>query len=723
VKRDLLRQWSKVAAVGVLFLLCHSLDTGRRVIAASDITSPVGCIAYTGGYCDVIAYSLILDSTDHSEIYTESVAEATIFGPCDGVVEVDMTGELYNDTTDQRLDQESNEGGLQTAVETKGPMVLGDFYETDSNDISWYEFCDYQDESGDCIDYEDDPVPGSTSWGPFGFEAPEVTSMTPTSANVGSQTVTGQITFEGQGLIDPFTNSIQLSPASDSGLTLTLESVSQNGTEVIVQYSITPQATVGPRTITLSTALGSVEESFGIGDPPPTISSVTPDVWQAGSQYSVSISGSGFGTNPQVSVSGAGVALISDQPISDGLIDAVVAVGASAPTQLATISVQSDGYGGGFYCATSCSGQPVSTYDVQVQGSAPPPAPTIVYGLNTQGGAGICNGTDVTSEQIYVGQQVAFSGCVPSSELSSVTSESWSWSGTAPTQGVAIAGFSVGPPSPPAPLPGYAETITNVPSTNPCGTAQNCDYAPFYWVTPSTYTVTFQYTIGGSGSPGSTTLTFTVQGPSVNGASATPGTIQLLPPGTVINHRPTTSPWLNFGNPNDVPGMEFTAPSDPTNGQKWSLIGQYSWVQIVNSITVNIVATPPQSAAPFVPGLDNTYPYGGTNSTNDSPGIALDTSQNELAETFSATMYLLWTPPGPSGCSGSECTVPVPLGSIAWGFNGDAVNQQQLDVTNADQTWVVSCGQPLPAEPTFQQGNSSNSYPTWTAVAKNVPQN
>jgi hypothetical protein len=82
----------------------------------------------------------------------------------------------------------------------------------------------------------------------------------------------------------------------------------------------------------------------------------------------------------------------------------------------------------------------------------------------------------------------------------------------------------------------------------------------------------------------------------------------------------------------------------------------------------------------------------------------------ERAGYFSAAMYLMWTPNASSGCSpsnGLTCAISVPLGSVTWGYSGDAINS--LDPKQGQAGWLLQCGSG-PANP-FQ---ASSAFPTWT---------
>jgi hypothetical protein len=158
--------------------------------------------------------------------------------------------------------------------------------------------------------------------------------------------------------------------------------------------------------------------------------------------------------------------------------------------------------------------------------------------------------------------------------------------------------------------------------------------------------------------------------------------------------------------------------------------GTYSWVQVLNYDTIQVITSAgsadrsPTSAGPFVPPvLDNRYPYGSTYSVNatndlvvDVPALPLCQQWGEAARSFSATMYLLWTPDaGASGCSGGACTIPIPLGSVNWQWSGDAINTLLPFLPSGAGYTVAApgCGSPLQTAGFV----SASMYPSWTAVS------
>jgi hypothetical protein len=278
-----------------------------------------------------------------------------------------------------------------------------------------------------------------------------------------------------------------------------------------------------------------------------------------------------------------------------------------------------------------------------------------------------------------------------------------------------------------------------------CGYAGACDFDPFFFITPGTYSFTFSYTTLSGLQTRSASVTFVVSGPTATGANgaffaATPGTVNVWP----ANRAPSGGgvyDVLGFGNAGDNAGMSFNVTATAAGGT-------FQWVQLIDSRTIKYLTYPPTPDRAQGAGLDNWYPYvtaaSGATSTNDSPGVQLmaknaagePTIPGEVADRFSAVMFLMWDPslPGPrqSTCAAastvktgsppavstsSTClgSIPVPLAYARWGFGGCAINTLQGQTTST--TWVLYCGEKQPAEP---QIVSTSEYPTWTKVISNV---
>lgn len=314
-------------------------------------------------------------------------------------------------------------------------------------------------------------------------------------------------------------------------------------------------------------------------------------------------------------------------------------------------------------------------------------APTIMF-----------NGANVAGKTrtVDVGQEIMLTGQAPNAACVSATaSQQWS----TPSSTNAVGGYTA-TASPPngavTPLP------TNTTSTS---------YGPFYWTTPNTYTMTYQYTLtSGETSPVST-ATFKVDGPQqvnlytcggdvASGCTATTGLGKV-----VIN----PGPKIQFGGTLTNIGIEFTASATAP-------LGEFSYVQeITNDVvtrtrtngTVQTCYFPEAPSVDVFPALDNTYPYQLGAKTNDNPANALSDTLKQLSRTFAAQMYLLWTPKAAAECTGgSSCTIPVPLGSATWSLNYAA------ELTN--DTWAVSSG-----SGSASAFAASSSYPTWSSATMN----
>jgi hypothetical protein len=159
--------------------------------------------------------------------------------------------------------------------------------------------------------------------------------------------------------------------------------------------------------------------------------------------------------------------------------------------------------------------------------------------------------------------------------------------------------------------------------------------------------------------------------------------------------------------------------------------GQFIWVQILNSVTQSILLPPSDDTQPANDSnqLDGTYPYafgGPPFATWDSPSMGLLWDWGMGAEQFSATMYVLWDPALPAGCTpawtdtatqpqytphASTCisSIPIPLGSVKWGWSACSINEMAAAVGGGTMpSWFLQCG--------VGSGNSAgsaNGYPQW----------
>lgn len=317
-------------------------------------------------------------------------------------------------------------------------------------------------------------------------------------------------------------------------------------------------------------------------------------------------------------------------------------------------------------------------------------APSIIFdGLNVAG--------DTTT--VVVGQEITLTGQGPT-QACMVASQQWS---TTPT-GSAVGGWAVGALNesggPPAPLP----------------SARSNSYGPFYWTAPGTFTVTYQYSLNGATGPISSTATFDVVGPTnvqlytCGGSVPSSGCAGSGPLGQVDIVYKGSVPYLALGALKSNVGIVFTASAAEPPGY----VGSFVFVQLINYDETAIFSggseklcyPPIEPSGSAFPGLDTLYPYPASknypNLTQDGPAIELENFDSELGRVFSATMYLMWKWTGPAG----SIPIPVPLGSVHWGFIGAAKLTNQ-----ASNTWEVASGSASAG--LFQP---SGSYPAWTSL-------
>jgi hypothetical protein len=503
---------------------------------------------------------------------------------------------------------------------------------------------------------------------------PHITSINPNSASVESS---GTITILGSDLVDPFT--LTANPAiTGSGVTIGVHYQSQG--EVDLSYSISSHASTGSHYITLSDRFGvSNQVAFNVGDPTPNITSVSPNIWDANTTiYPVTIGGTGFGTNPTLTISGQGVTLNSYSG-SDTQITASVTIAANAPNETANITVTSNGYYGSGWVATQ-QGQPNNnTATATVSAAAATAANILYFGHAT---------TSPTA--VAVGQQISLTTTIPGGipQGTSVTTNSWV------IQGIVIKDFSGS----------QAGDIVHA-WQNP-----NTTSTSFYWVSngnvqSQTYSAQYSYCLNTGVCSPTTTADFTVGAPYPVGVTpSTTSVIVFFNP----NGNPPAGPLLAFQSwPAPGPGVNFLvhATNYPPSGQ-----GQYQWVQLLTTDEIHYVEGGLQNcnyiglAGP--PWLDDVYPYGtgytGTvyttavtnDNADDSPNTGLPSAVGDMEREFAATMFVRWIPQADPSCtSGAACTIPVPLGSESWGWCGDAVNTGIIQPYPNLSTYWLSCAQ------------------------------
>ena len=675
-----------VFGVGLLAVPKLAAAQGGDIVDVDD--EDVSGFCYDEVECSVITISTIFDTSSSTTIYIsmESYTDnSDLFDNYDWYEVV--AGELFDD--------DSNIGGAD---------------EADAYDAYWEGDASINPDNGDqsfawpvlgyLCDAPNDCYQVTEAEADVDIGAPDISSKQPSYMFVGTS---GTLTLGGTDFVDPFyenETTLNITHVGGSGSGFSYTAGSGTATQVTASYTVALTATTGNWEAGLSYYQGesgsyfSGVTNFTVGDPTPSITSVSPGSWNAGqSNIPVTISGSYFGSNPQLTVAGGGATATikshSDTGQPGGAqIVAYVTVPACAQAGSVTITVISTGYNGtGF--TPAYSGQSSSSTSSATIVPAPAGAPTITL-----------NGATVSGKttNVVVGQGITLKGAVPTQACMTVASQKWSL----PT-GNAVGGY-VAQTNPPL---GTAEAVpTNVTSAS---------YGPFYWVTAGTFAMTYQYTLtNGLTSPVSTATlkpaglssvkVYTCGGSGIGVGGCTAN-------GALGKVAIIAGPELAFGGTANNIGIEFTASATapPGNFQWVQEITGDTWTQTpANGGAVQTCNPPEVPAAGVFPGLDTKYPYpyvGTPAVTNDNPWLGLTNTYKNVSRTFSAQMYLMWVPTAAAGCSGGGCTIPVPLGSLKWKVNSAA------KLTNsAHNTWAVTSGSGSAAS--FA---ASSSYPAWTS--------
>jgi hypothetical protein len=357
---------------------------------------------------------------------------------------------------------------------------------------------------------------------------------------------------------------------------------------------------------------------------------------------------------------------------------------------------------------------------VSVVAMVPPPA-TITFG-----GASVTDAQGSTPTAVLVGQQIYLTASVPSGI--DPTSIDWTVPGTA------VAGFVL------------ASDMSTGSLLTQIQTEEN--NILFYWLfAGNNFKVQYTYCVDvNMQSCASSTATFAVEGPTNVLMAASPGPAELF--NLSCADTAYSGPVLSFGDGCESQahwGMTFNASMDlPANDSQSA-----TFVQLLNFDTVTTIAstgqtqiTPPIKA----PGatLDTSFPFEnkGPFSAYDSPYVRLSDEVNgqtvfdvETKRTFSAVMYLMWFPnvtcnSGPTQNGQLQCAIPVPLGSIQWGFAGDAIDTLQIQnsanpgtsIRNTTSYVLNTCSGCTTPSLTFIPSSPSQpnfGYPTWTQISGN----
>jgi Domain of unknown function (DUF4158) len=511
------------------------------------------------------------------------------------------------------------------------------------------------------------------------YALPQITSISQSSpVLIGSG---GSFTVNGSNLSDASNISTPEWNGNNWGSVPTPGSSTES-----VTFSIPSTATMGNYNFTISNEWGtSNSKTFTVGAPAAHVTSLSPPTWTAGTTFPLIITGTGFGSQPTVTISAPGVTPTTPTTTtSNGMSITLpaVSVAMNTPNEFANVTVQ-PGYTGSSYICGNCNGgSPNGTDAATVQAVAP--SPTI----------NLLNGTTSTP---IVGQQISLSVTAPTGLT--ITTQSWSFSRSADV----VAGYNASTAS---------GSVLPVSSTSTTQSTLN-----FYYIASQSETVTVAVTYD-NGEPANATVAFNVQGPSNPNITNTLNSVNVWPAGVAVGGT-ATGPYLEFGNGGNSAGVTFTGSATlPTDNQ-----GAFTWVQLITAYNASycVGGCPPSSS--LGSGLDSGYPYPFANEANavDSPGIELVGSNSEEAASFQATMYLMWTPLAATQCNGTSnnpCAIPIPLGSITWGFSGDAINTLSTNAGVSGTTWVLnSCSKGTAG--TFVGSTGSSGYPHWLTMFKN----
>ncbi len=375
------------------------------------------------------------------------------------------------------------------------------------------------------------------------------------------------------------------------------------------------------------------------------------------------------------------------------------------------------------------------------------PAPQIFMDAQDAPNLGCQGGSNITgkTKSVSPGQRLFL--CVPAPSGFTIQSQQWTVNNNDLTK--VVNGYA------PSGTSGKA-TLLDPNATDPQADMKHHTLL-FYAIVPQTtilvqYTYTLKDASGNARQPVSASTTFTVGGPK--------GITMTIPtnPVQLAHHNDQNNLdlglFLSFGNPlvAGQSGITFNAKatSNPSSGQ-------YQWIQLISRVQTsnrkaegthtcestdnngNVVTDNPPNPTP--PVLDSRYPYttdgqltGIVASTSDNPGFQLTPGvYYEVAElSFKARMYLLWDPALKS--TGGTCTpasivnnvpqastcdsIPVPLGSVAWSWQGDTVNQKTSNAGTVDDSWLTPTGSGTAG--TFVPAATNTDYPQWSGFIGGV---
>ncbi|HEX7773283.1 MAG TPA: IPT/TIG domain-containing protein, partial [Pyrinomonadaceae bacterium] len=180
--------------------------------------------------------------------------------------------------------------------------------------------------------------------------APRITDFAPKSGQLGT---TVEVNVVGEN----FGTSRTLVIGGQGVTVQSYTSVSDPDHQIVATLNIAANAEVGDHSLRVSSG-GQLSNSvnFRVGDPSPVISSINPSSGTAGTTFPVVITGSGFGSDPTVAVSGTGVSVTINQK-SNTNIQATFQIASTAEAVLRQVTVTSRGVNGNGFTQTPGTNQ------------------------------------------------------------------------------------------------------------------------------------------------------------------------------------------------------------------------------------------------------------------------------------------------------------------------------------------------------------------------------
>jgi len=428
--------------------------------------------------------------------------------------------------------------------------------------------------------------------------------------------------------------------------------------------STSPLANTDYMVVNYSTPDGEFNVTYGyylyICPPPTVVTSFNPDLWYAGRNQFVTITGTGFvplvqanaecpmTTVSATSADNSAVTVTNVDVLSETSIIAYVEPVSTAPTEGATLIV---------------SGAATPSPNADILG-------TPVISLN---GTVISGPNAATPPPVpVVGQQLLLTTTPTAATLAAlpiplgINSSTWTVNG-----GTNIGGYTpttasaTVTPMPPETTPDL--TFDSVyPAASVAETYKLCTGPP----TPPT---------GGGGGGNAcnpiASANFAVNGvtsAAINILNELLATIDNLTGCAAITGGPTLvygnlqGPAGPCGTASGTPGITFYPNGTPPGA------GNFLFAQLIDSDTeIKTGAGGAITTCTATAGVDEDYPYQkqvNPQSTSDSPETPLLSNMTKVARLFNATMYLLWQ------STSAATSIPVPLGYLPWTFDGTATN-------------------------------------------------